>query len=170
MSDPRRTIYCVDTSALIDLARQYPRNVFPGLWRELDALVDAGRLIAPVEVKKEIEQGEDLLSQWARRRRRMFVGLTPAQLAWLTRILEAFPAFAGEAKPPPYADPHVIALVLSRRSEGRQVLFPQAEHVVVTHERPNPKGKPRMPDVCRHYQIECIRLPELFQRENWRFP
>ncbi|MFW6164474.1 MAG: DUF4411 family protein [Planctomycetota bacterium] len=40
---------------------------------------------------------------------------------------------------------------------------------MVTHEKPRPRGRPRIPDVCRHYGIETISLAEVFAREGWEF-
>lgn len=50
--------YVVDTSSLIDLARHYPRKAFPGLWKKIEVLVAEGRLVAPLQVYKEIKQGD----------------------------------------------------------------------------------------------------------------
>ncbi|MBM4025551.1 MAG: DUF4411 family protein [Planctomycetes bacterium] len=43
--------YVIDTNALIDLwRRRYPRDVFPTLWQNLEALIRSGELVAPQEV------------------------------------------------------------------------------------------------------------------------
>jgi len=46
--------YCIDTSALIDFNRTYPRDVFPSLWEKMELMVKNGNLIAPKEVLNEI--------------------------------------------------------------------------------------------------------------------
>ena len=56
MSNPAPpTIYSVDSSSLMDWqARNYPTDVFTGLITNIDALIAAGRFIAPALVKEEI--------------------------------------------------------------------------------------------------------------------
>lgn len=61
MADIEDIVYCIDTSALIDLNRMYSRDIFPTLWRRLGDLVKSGRLFAPLEVLREVEKGDDEL-------------------------------------------------------------------------------------------------------------
>jgi hypothetical protein len=59
--------YCIDTSALIDLhTNHYPPDIFPGLWKDLEFLVDQGLLIAPDEVFQEIRVKDDELAKWGK--------------------------------------------------------------------------------------------------------
>jgi hypothetical protein len=58
--------YCIDTCALIDLwRRHYPPDVFPGLWEDIERLVNQGRLIAPREVLEELRGVDDEILEWA---------------------------------------------------------------------------------------------------------
>jgi hypothetical protein len=58
-------IYCIDTSALIDLDRLYSKEVFPSLWeRHFVEIVEQGRLISPYEVREELERKDDELWNW----------------------------------------------------------------------------------------------------------
>jgi hypothetical protein len=58
-------IYCIDTSALIDLDRLYSKDVFPSLWeKHLVEIVEEGRLISPYEVREELERKDDELWNW----------------------------------------------------------------------------------------------------------
>jgi hypothetical protein len=68
-------VYCIDTSSLIELKIKYPREVFPTLWEKMEELIQNGQIIAPIEVKKEIEKGDDELKKWVRgkKRNRMFI-------------------------------------------------------------------------------------------------
>jgi len=59
-------IYCIDTSSLIDL-KKFPQDIFPSLWQSIERLANEKRLIAPIEVKKEIEKKDDELKQWVKR-------------------------------------------------------------------------------------------------------
>jgi hypothetical protein len=41
---------------------------------------------------------------------------------------------------------------------------------VVTQEHPaKPGGRPKIPDVCQHYGIECLSLFEFFRENKWEF-
>lgn len=165
MPGTTHTVYCIDTSALIDLKLRYPQRVFPSLWTELSELVSAGRMVAPVEVKNELMAKDDELWRWAKKQRKMFAKCTRSQLALVAQILREFPGLIDHRKRRPDADPFVIALALAEKQDD---LF-GGDFVVVTHEKPHPTGRPHIPDVCRHYDIQCVDLPELFAREGWRF-
>ena len=57
--------YSLDTSALLDgLVRYYPEAHFPRLWREIDALIDGGRLVVSSEVHEELKFHEDVACDW----------------------------------------------------------------------------------------------------------
>ncbi len=48
--------YCVDTSALIDgLERYYPEANFPGLWQNIDSLIEDSRFLISEEVWEELQ-------------------------------------------------------------------------------------------------------------------
>jgi hypothetical protein len=52
--------YSIDTSAILDAwTRYYPPDVMPGLWKQLEELVDNGQLLATEEVLYELEKKED---------------------------------------------------------------------------------------------------------------
>jgi len=142
--------YCIDTSALIDLGRtRYTREVFPSLWKEIEELVSKGELVAPREVLKELERQNDELTRWAKKHRKMFVNLDPEQIKIVKEILRDFPGFVDEKKETEDADPFVIALAKARGS------------TVITSEKPadlaaNPRAKPKIPNVCQHYQVKCV--------------
>ena len=162
-----RPIYCIDTSALIDLKRLYPTDVFPGLWDKLADLVAERRLIAPREVLKEIEKKDDVLLHWVKRHKSMFRPQSREQLEMAREILSRFPSLVDQAKQIPDADPFVIGLTRLKTREIQRTLF-GGECIVVSHETSH-AGKPRIPDVCRCYHTQCIRVEELFRREKWRF-
>jgi hypothetical protein len=163
------TIYCIDTSALIDLKRLYPMDVFPGLWREITALARSDRLIAPKEVLNEIKKKDDEVLKWAKKNKRIFKRLDSNQIVKVQEICRRFPTLVDPLKEIPEADPFVIALAMVEAEAQRQNLF-GGQCIVVTQEIPaRGEAKKKIPDVCNHYEIECIGLLELFRRENWKF-
>jgi len=56
-------IYIIDTSSLIEMKNRYPKKNFPSLWEKVEELISKNRLISPLEVRKEIEKGDDELSK-----------------------------------------------------------------------------------------------------------
>ncbi|MFW6164473.1 MAG: DUF4411 family protein [Planctomycetota bacterium] len=115
MAGSSRTVYCIDTSALIDLKLRYPRRVFPTLWARLSGLVSADRMIAPVEVKNELMAKDDELSEWARKQDKMFAKCTQRHLALVAEIERGFPDLIDPNKQRADADPFVIALALAEK-------------------------------------------------------
>ncbi len=156
-------VYCIDSSSLIKLVRDYPRRRFGTVWERLDQLVRTGRLIAPREVLKEALQGEDELAPWAKQHRRIFQPVNEEQAQVVSQILENHVALIDPLSDSPQADPFVIALAKTRNQAG---LLP-ARHVVVSEEGKQHPHK--IPKVCAELGIGCIRLLELFEAEGWSF-
>ena len=61
-------IYIIDTSSLIEMKERYPKNNFPTLWNKVEKLIQDERLITHIEVKKEIEKGDDELKEWIKKK------------------------------------------------------------------------------------------------------
>lgn len=150
----------MDTSALIDLWRvQYPPDVFPSLWAKIESLVHNKEMASPKEVLRELASKDDELLRWVKIRdiKKMFKTIDREQQNHVSNILGRFPdlidqyAMVG-------ADPFVIALAMSRG------------WTVITSERPaNPGGRPKIPDVCKAYNIKCVGLLGFFREKNWNF-
>ncbi|KPK41275.1 MAG: hypothetical protein AMK72_15415 [Planctomycetes bacterium SM23_25] len=165
------TVYCIDSSALIDLKQLYPIVTFPGLWHEMSELVKEGRLIAPREVLKEVVGDRDL-KPWLRQNKRMFVALSDEQLAIVTDILRDFSPLVDFAKETADADPFIIALAISKKHEPQE-LFDTRKYVVLTSEKLSNTPTPKIPNVCEHYHVECLAgstaLTQFFRQEGWEF-
>lgn len=167
---PTQVVYCIDASALIDVGRWYPEDVFD-IWAELAKLVAEGRLIAPKEVMEELKKKEDIVLRWTKKHKTMFCVLDKGQISVAREIVQKFPDLIDPAKQIPDADPFVVALAVTKqRAKPTDDLFTSHEYVVVTQEkRRKPGAKPRIPDACDAYNITPIALVELFRREGWRF-
>jgi hypothetical protein len=156
-------VYCLDTSALIDLTRHYPRDVFPRLWDRLGQLADTGRAISHREVREEITRGDDSLVDWAKGHKVLFLESDSAVVQKSQEIIARFPELVDPDKEGPDADPFLIALVLAKQEE--QTLFPGTYAVVSQESR---KGI-KIPHVCEHYGVECLRYLDMFREEQWAF-
>lgn len=159
-------VYCIDTSSLMQLARQYPRQRFLGVWKKIENLIQAERLIAPREVLKEILRGDDELARWAKRHLRMFRPLDAEQTRAAAEVLAYCESLIDPLADRPQADPFLIALARVGDDPRGRSLF-RAKRIVVTEEgRNHPK---KIPQVCAHLGVDCIRLLDLFDREGWKF-
>ena len=130
----------------------------PGLWKQLEELIDNGQLIATEEVLYELEKKEDDAYKWVKNHENMFI-LTDEriQLA-VIEILRDHKKLIDTRKNRSGADPFVIALA---KVEGCGV---------VTGEKPtNRPGRPKIPDVCRAIGIPCINILQLCREQKWVF-
>lgn len=153
------SVYCLDTSALLDgWTRYYPPDVFPGIWRRIDDLVDDSRLIAPEEVRVELARKDDDVYAWAGERDDLFVPVDEPIQIELVGILESFPRLVNTQRNRSMADPWVVALARVRKT------------TVLTGEvRSGKLERPRIPDVCDQLDIPCLNFLELLRREEWTF-
>lgn len=150
-------IYSIDTSIFIEAwVNHYPRDVFPAVWEKFETSIDQKKFKIVFEVYRELNQIDDDLFAWAKRRRSKFIRLDAAIQRRAAGILTRFPRLAKADATRRDADPFVIALAAE---EGL---------TVVTYEKSKP-SKPHIPDVCRHMSIPCITLVELFRNEGWQF-
>jgi hypothetical protein len=149
--------YCIDTSSLISAWQErYPIENFPAFWVKMEALIVAGRLVAPVDVLHEIKKRSDELHVWLKAQRPMFRELEDAVQIEAAQVLAQFPRLVGEKKLRTSADPFVIALA---RVEGLQL---------VTEEKPTGSmARPNIPDVCTELSMTTIDVLGLIRREKW---
>jgi len=154
------TKYCIDTSALLDgWHRYYPPDIFPGLWRQLEGLIERGDLIAPEEVLVELERKDDEVHGWARNHARMFLPIAEAIQIAVAEVLRRFERLVNTQRNRSLADPWVIALA---QVEGGAT--------VVTGEHPSGSlDRPRIPDVCGKLGLPCISLLQLIRTQGWTF-
>ncbi len=149
--------YCFDTSALVNAwRRDYPRDVFGSFWSNIEAMIEDGKIVAPEEVRVELERKDDDILEWANQRRHMFVQIDLAIQTAVLAVLERFPRLVDTRKSRSGADPFVVALALV------------GGLTVVTYEKQsgNP-ARPNIPDACRAFQVNCIGLLDMARREQW---
>jgi Domain of unknown function (DUF4411) len=76
--------YALDSSFLIDLWTRegsHPRDIHVGLWEHFDGQCERGEVIAPFEVREELENAYDqALDRWLRARKQMFIEISRDQL------------------------------------------------------------------------------------------
>ncbi|MCD4728711.1 MAG: DUF4411 family protein [Pirellulales bacterium] len=142
------------------MRRVYPPDVFPGAWAKLDSLADSGLLVSNEEVLEELNRQEDRadeVCEWARCHVVIFHALDGPIQERVREILRSHPNLVDLKRRKSGADPFVVAHAILEKC------------AVVTEE--NPSGGPnkvKIPDVCKAYNIECIKVLEMFRRETLR--
>jgi hypothetical protein len=129
--------------------------VFPGLWRQLDALIQRGRIVATDEVLRELNQKDDEVREWAVAQSGMFVPLDESIQRAVADTMLRCPSLVRPSERRGKADPFVIALARVRNL------------TVVTAERSQSSLR-KIPGACAHLGIACIGLVEMFRRERIR--
>lgn len=155
----RKCAYCIDTNSLMDVwNRYYPIDIFPGLWGNIEQLIDSGVMVSPEEVLKELDKKDDDLSRWAKGKAGFFVPFDAEQQPHLVTVMTEHELLVKNSKRANAADPFVIALAKSRTL------------TVITQEKlTGSTTKPRIPDVCDAMDIQCMTIVEMVRHEQWRY-
>lgn len=155
-------VYVFDCNSLLELQAYYPET-FPSFWRRFDYLVGQGRIVSVAEVRKELDflaVSEHLIA-WAGDNSALFTPPSPQEQQYVGEI---------------FSIPHFVQLVGKRQMErGQPVADPflvaRGRHLgacVISEESHKPNAA-RIPNVCEHFGVECMKLRGFFEREGWRF-
>lgn len=150
--------YVIDSSALFDLKDFYPERIFRGLWERFNEMCEQQLIIAPREVLREIKRGNDELVDWANDHAGIFLEPCDEEQLLNQKILAVYPEKEIiKYSTRPWADPLVIACA---KYYGL---------VVIQHESTDP-NQFKIPPVAKKFDVNCIRLIEFFDEQNWAFP
>lgn len=166
MNQNRSLIFCLDTSAFVDINR-FLVGLIPQLYSELDKLFNGGRLISHRIVFEEIttrSKRPDSLTKWIQPKEAFFKDISPQQAFLVSEIVQQFPTLIHYNKEKDDADPWLIALVIEQRSMPDLFSNFQDFAIVSTESTFIPN---RLPAVCKHYTIEHFDLPEFFAANGW---
>jgi hypothetical protein len=151
------TIYCIDTSTVIDAGeRYYPIDIFPAFWDKLDGLIQAGRLKAPQTLIDELEAKDDAWRAWVYERREQMIWAIdePIQEA----LFKVMPVYAGVVAnlDSIKGDPFFVAAALAKGA------------TLITSEKPK-KGNVKIPRICDSLGVAWSPLLDVVRAERWRF-
>ena len=157
-----QVIYSIDTSALIAAFHErYPIKNFPSLWRKIESLIQNRRLKMSQIVFEEAMRDTEI-KQWCDENQLkpdFQVAIDESVQEKVSQILSEFPRLVDNRTGKSGADPWVIALALTDEN-----------YIVLTEENPtDSKNRPKIPDVCTHFQVKCIKMVDLIKKENWVF-
>lgn len=148
-------VYVIDACALIDAQKNYDmsKKVFRPIWNTFDELIKSGQLISSSEIQDELK--DDDLICWAKEHKDMFVPLTKDIQEKVVEVLGKYPT--------------IIKMTSTSNSNGDPFLVATAiikNGCVVTNERSGDEKtyNYRIPNVCKAYNIECIKLRDFLSR------
>jgi hypothetical protein len=134
------------------------------VWTGLDDLISKNRLISTREVWRELQQGNPTphVNDWLNQRKHIFTTPTNEELNFVATIfsIKHFQQLIGkqqQLRGTAVADPFVIACAAVRKKG------------IVVCEESRKENSARMPNVCDHFKIPCIKLKEFMQQQNWTF-
>ena len=155
-------MYVFDTMIFSQLFDYYYRDQFPSLWAKFDLLVKEGKVTSTREVRKELENyAKNKLKDDIASIRQLFPEPTSDEKQFVTKIY-AEPHFLNQfptrhlLKGGTYADPFVVARAAVLGG------------IVVTNESEF-KGGTKIPNLCKHFQIESVNFQGFMRRESWSF-
>jgi Domain of unknown function (DUF4411) len=129
------------------------------MWDKIGSMLEAGKILIPDEVEKEIGSGNDPLIDWLKKHNVNKVPISQEQIEIVTEIVNKYPLVSQYKKPRPYhADPDVVAVA---KINGCTVVTFEVRNGSKTH--------PSVPDLCKEYGVKCCTMADLFEREGWRF-
>ncbi len=149
--------------------------MLPGIWKDIEALISTGRIVAPEYVKSEINRQDDDLKDWVNDHSEMFESTGPELLAMTGVVVNRFTRTANAmSQKPDHADPFVIGLAMKL---AKQTRFEPRTIVVIAEEKSKLAENPglrdseieKIPDVCQKLGIPCASHLEMFKREGFRF-
>lgn len=148
--------YVIDTCSLTSLRRLYPYDLFAPVWEFVGGLSSSGLLCSVDEVYEELRAQDDEVLDWADQHSAMFFSLDEQIQEKAKEILKTHTGLFDYKKRTSSADPFLIALAVLLGTS------------VVTEEKGGSARRPKIPDVCTDYEIECIPLLEMLRREGFK--
>ena len=139
--------YVIDTCSFTALRRVYPHDVFPGAWQAISQMAEDAIIISSIEVYIELQEQEDIVTEWANNHRNIFLLLKNEIQLKASEILDQFPNLLDLNNMKSNADPFVIATAF---------LY---DCTVVTEEDPTGNGAKlvKIPNVCNFLGIKVYK-------------
>ena len=157
-------IYVFDTSSLIVLFKNFYPDSFPSLWEKFNNSVFKGQYVSVKEVWLEVDSchENDYLKEWAKEHKRFFLPPSNDETEFISKMFNDVPHFQNLVNNKhiiggkPVADPFVIAK--AKVFKGN-----------VVSEEKFKENAPKIPNVCKHFNIPHCSLKEFMKQEGWEF-
>lgn len=155
--------YVFDTNTLSVIFNHYYFDSFPTFWENFHKHISDKKIVSVREVRKELEEKGwgDTVDKWIKSNSNFFVSPSVDEMNFITKVysvnhflhnLEKEKLLKGGA----FADPFVISKAYT------------IQGIVVTQEKYKKNGT-KIPNICEHFNIECINLEKFLIKENWTF-
>jgi len=155
LDDEPLKVYCFDTSVFIELWNLTHRpKTFPSLWKDIETLIGANKIISSIESLNELQALDDDLYAWAKKNKRAFLPIDQHQITELHKIYSEV-ANIGHSDREFDADPWILALARVKSA-----------YVVSCEKDTGDRGNPRIPDACKFLKIPFLRISDVFDMEN----
>lgn len=103
--------FSLDTSGILDAwVRNYPPDVFPAIWSNMDAAAERGDILVVDEVVRELERKDDDVLKWVKKHDSMIVRIDAEIQSHVLQIMSSHGRLVDSKKNRSGADPWVIAL------------------------------------------------------------
>jgi hypothetical protein len=160
--------YCIDTNVIVSFLRGtedefYGADVFAPQWELMESLMRNGAIVAPRQVELELLKWNktiDGMAVWVRDHRRMFLDVDMSeQLASAKKIVNAYSAYARDVN-------HLgdLAVISLADCLGIAVLTLEGRH------ENNSQKRPKIPNVCNEFGIDCVSVTGFLRREGFGRP
>jgi hypothetical protein len=117
--------------------------------------MDEGVIVAPREVRNELDAGRDDLGAWAKDHKSAFIDPTTADFGLVSRIGDRFKTATAWLNRTPHADPWVIALAANWNISALSAeAWGESEQT------------PKLPYVCAQFQVRHLGILEFLEAEN----
>lgn len=154
-------LYLFDTDALLQSANfHYPLHIFPGFWSWLDSGIASGWARSVNAVYQEIDYPEELKEWVDLRRDTFFIDVSDINIQQTYKMIAGWVTQkyvqSNSSDFLKGADPWLIATALVKDAS-----------VVTQETRVSPDAKKvKIPNVCSHFQVDCINVFELLKERN----
>lgn len=157
--------YLLDADTFIRAKNDYYRFSFcPAYWNWIVKENAKGVVFSIDTVWKELQKGNDDLSEWAKGLKKQLFITAPSQ------IDDAMTALAEWASSQEYSQAAVAGFLA--RADYFLVAYAKClDYTVVSLERPDPRSKRavKIPDACRAMGVSCISPFQMLDDESARF-
>lgn len=161
------TLYIIDSCAVIDILKCYPIDIFPAVWHKYDKLVHENRIRAPSSVYNEIKNDQGDGFRWVKKHSKRIFLDDSRFVGTATKIQDKFPHISRKYSQKNEADAYVVAMAYDL---NQTQTLNQRDVCVVTEEGKKERGgKTKIPTVCNHYKIKCLKFLEMTKSEGWKF-
>lgn len=155
--------YVLDSDSLIRSKNEhYANDICPGFWDALLRGFDSGQLCSVIPVRDEVLRGKDALAGWVKDNspKSFFADVdTSAVVTAYAEVVDLVQQngdyiTAAKQKFLAGADPWLVAFAKTN------------EFNIVTYEVPSPESRSqvKLPDVARHFRIQCVRPYAMLRR------